>query len=156
MCLIALFFNKVLGHRENKSNPNSTKKLPLSNEIDYKQIQTDSVCWKQEEKRVRNLREAFSLASCKYAINIGWKGGVYAQMCGHYLHFDCYNSYKKTLDDSLSRRSNIEYACPLCRQLANCVLPVITSSSGDSNKNEATASTSSQAEVCLIREVNHG
>lgn len=88
--------------------------------------------------------------SCKYSINIGWKGGVYAQMCGHYLHFDCYNSYKQTLDVSLgllpcfifiyyyyplllwlwlkdnllTRGSTLEYSCPLCRQIANCVFPV--------------------------------
>ena len=84
------------------------------------------ICWKQEEKRIKTLRECFSLDSVKYSINIGWKGGVYSQMCGHYLHFDCYSSYKKTLDESLSRSSNVEYSCPMCRQIANCVLPVIT------------------------------
>lgn len=104
-----------------------SKALPLSDDVDYRLIQTDTTCWKQEERRVRNLRECFSLSSCKYSLNIGWKGGVYAQMCGHYLHFDCYTSYKKTLDDTLSRSSNVEYACPLCHQLANCVLPVVTS-----------------------------
>ncbi len=71
-------------------------------------------------------------------------------MCGHYLHFDCYTSYKKTLDvrkndqirsdfmffwrvkfifkeqlNHLSRSiATNEYACPLCRQIANCVLPI--------------------------------
>ena len=48
-------------------------------------------------------------------------------MCGHYLHFDCYSSYKKTLEENMNRAvSNIECSCPLCRQVANCVLPIIT------------------------------
>lgn len=116
-----------MGHRESMKNSKFIKKLPLNDEIDYKSLVTDTMCWKQEEKRIKNLSEAFSLDSCKYSINIGWKGGVYAQMCGHYLHFDCYNSYKQTLDEQVNhftRTSNIEYACPLCRQIANCVLPV--------------------------------
>jgi len=102
------------------------------------------------------MRNSFALTSCKYSINIGWKGGVYAQMCGHYLHFDCYTSYKKTLEDSLARTSNNEYTCPLCRQLANCVLPVITkvlnkhpgaspSTSADSSPVLITASTLSNS-----------
>ena len=109
----------VLGHRESVQNKNFIRRLPLSDSTDYKQIQTDTSCWKQEEKRVNILRDLFDLvdfyikallvftklnsfyglkSSCKYSISIGWKGGVYAQICGHYLHFDCYNSYKKTLD----------------------------------------------------------
>lgn len=108
------------------SIPLPNRKLPLNDTINYKQLQTEMICWKQEEKRIKTLRECFSLDSVKYSINIGWKGGVYSQMCGHYLHFDCYSSYKKTLDESLSRSSNVEYSCPMCRQIANCVLPVIT------------------------------
>ena len=73
-----------MGHRENVSNKNPQKPLPLTDSIDYKSIHSENVCWKQEEKRIKNLRECFSLSSCKYSINIGWKGGVYAQMCGHY------------------------------------------------------------------------
>ena len=42
-------------------------------------------------------------------------------------HFDCYSSYKKTLEENMNRAvSNIECSCPLCRQVANCVLPIIT------------------------------
>ena len=102
------------------------KALPLSDALDYRLLQTETACWRREERRARELRAAFSAASCKQALSIGWRGGVYAQMCGHYLHFDCYHAYKRTLDDSLPRASNVEYACPLCRQLANCVLPVVT------------------------------
>jgi len=98
----------ILGHRESIHDKHNYIKhsLPLSDDINYKQLQTDTMCWKKEETRVKILREAFSIDSCKYSINIGWKGGVYAQMCGHYLHFDCYNSYKKTLDEHLTRTSN--------------------------------------------------
>jgi len=66
-------------------------------------------------------------------------------MCGHYLHFDCYNSYKKTLDEHLTRTSNHEYSCPLCRQIANCVLPIITLSSAH-KQNQQSKSTSVPSE----------
>ena len=97
-----------------------------------------------EEKRIKTLREAFSLDSGKFSINIGWKGGVYAQMCGHYLHFDCYSSYKKTLEENMNRAvSNIECSCPLCRQVANCVLPIITLSATKQSSATATSAPSS-------------
>lgn len=117
----------ILAHRESKSinEERANKKLPLNDDTNYKQLQTETLCWKQEESRVKIMREMFTPDSCKYSINIGWKGGVYAQMCGHYLHFDCYNSYKKSLEENINRFSNVEYSCPLCRQVSNCVLPII-------------------------------
>lgn len=71
-------------------------------------------------------------------------------MCGHYLHFDCYNSYKKTLDDTLSRSSNVEYACPLCRQLANCVLPVVTSTLNQPQSRPSTSKPRHSSESAAI------
>lgn len=49
-------------------------------------------------------------------------------MCGHYLHFDCYSSYRQALDEQIHghRINHIDFACPLCRQTANCVLPLTT------------------------------
>ena len=32
-----------------------------------------------------------------FAVNSGWKRGVHIQTCGHYLHFDCFKSYKDGL-----------------------------------------------------------
>ena len=116
LCAVTLLQStSILGHRESINDSilrthqleqEFKRSLPLSDDIDYKQLQSDTMCWKKEKKRVKTLREAFSFDSCRYSVNIGWKGGVYAQMCGHYLHFDCCNSYKKTLDGHLARTSN--------------------------------------------------
>jgi len=168
--IFRLLTKLVLGYRESVKCSKNRKKLPLNDDVSYKDLITDTMCWKQEDKRIRTICEAFSLVSfpnissqcfwrlnkksnyrltskesCKYSINIGWKGGVYAQMCGHYLHFDCYNSYKQTLDEQtnlFTRSPNIEYTCPLCRQMANCVLPVTISKS----KLTTSKPTSSQAQ----------
>ena len=147
--LVALIqATSVLGHRlAPHASSESSKSSPAS---------ASEKCWHIEEKRVELLRAAtatasasasssqrYSNESCKYAVNIGWRGGLYTQICGHYLHFDCYSSYKRTLDEQQQqlqqqplqqqfpeatqalRNARIEFACPLCRQLANCVLPVV-------------------------------
>lgn len=55
------------------------------------------------------------------------------QTCGHYLHVDCHKSYmlsqRSQQQDSGRAQQTLapdrgEYLCPLCRQLANSVLPV--------------------------------
>jgi hypothetical protein len=51
----------VLAYRENKKNKNPFKKLPLSDEISFKDLQTDTLCWKEEERRVETLKAAFLL-----------------------------------------------------------------------------------------------
>ena len=45
----------VLGHRESTKKSSCVKKLPLSDEIDYRDLISDTVCWRQEERRVKNL-----------------------------------------------------------------------------------------------------
>ena len=62
------------------------------------------------------------------SVNLGWEGGVHVQTCGHHLHLDCLKSYRASLRGQ-QRQQNIavdrgEYFCPLCRQLANSVLPL--------------------------------
>lgn len=59
---------------------------------------------------------------------MGWEGGVHVQTCGHHLHLDCLKSYLQSLQ-SQQRQPSLavdtgEYFCPLCRQLANSVLPL--------------------------------
>lgn len=62
------------------------------------------------------------------SVNLGWESGVYVQTCGHHLHLDCLLPYVKSLDHQEIRLSLAvdinEYLCPLCRQLANCFLPL--------------------------------
>ena len=61
-------------------------------------------------------------------MNQGWEDGVHVQTCGHHLHLDCLKSYLQTLRNQ-QRQPTLavekgEYLCPLCRQLANSVLPL--------------------------------
>jgi hypothetical protein len=71
---------------------------------------------------------SFDSASWLNAINIGWEGGVHVQSCGHYLHLDCHRSYMQSLKNNRQRNrsqpESSDFSCPLCRQLANSVLPI--------------------------------
>lgn len=62
------------------------------------------------------------------AVNLGWEGGVHVQTCGHHLHLDCLKAYLESLRTQQRQQSLAvdkgEYLCPLCRQLANSVLPL--------------------------------
>ena len=65
------------------------------------------------------------------SVNIGWKGGVFVQSCGHQVHLSCLQSYMHSLRgmNHAQLNQNIavergEYMCPMCRQLANGVLPI--------------------------------
>ena len=97
------------------------------------------------DNKISNL---YSKESCKYSVNIGWQGGVYAQMCGHYLHFDCYSSYRQALNEKIhaQRINQIDFSCPLCRQTANCVLPLSTNlqtKTNEANKKDSDVAVSS-------------
>ncbi|XP_054165403.1 E3 ubiquitin-protein ligase ubr3-like isoform X2 [Oppia nitens] len=82
------------------------------------------------EKRIDEMDRLFDKNSWLNSFNIGWEGGVHVQSCGHYLHIDCHKSYMQSLrglQQSVHNRYGIEqgeYACPLCRQQANSVLPI--------------------------------
>lgn len=59
--------------------------------------------------------------------NICWEGGVHVQSCGHHVHLTCHESYLKSLGPMRPQNLNIEhgeFSCPVCRQLANSVLPL--------------------------------
>lgn len=59
--------------------------------------------------------------------NICWEGGVHVQSCGHHVHLTCHESYLKSLGPQRPQNLNIEhgeFSCPVCRQLANSVLPL--------------------------------
>ncbi|XP_046744693.1 E3 ubiquitin-protein ligase Ubr3 isoform X1 [Diprion similis] len=80
------------------------------------------------EQRISEMNRDFDTPSWLLSVNIGWEGGVHVQTCGHHLHLDCLKSYLESLR-SQHRLQNLavdrgEYFCPLCRQLANSVLPL--------------------------------
>ena len=80
------------------------------------------------------LSNAFSQRMALLSTNRGWKRGVHIQSCGHHMHFDCRQSYCETLKtqqqqlrmtrDQPLDTDNGEFICPLCRQMANSLLPV--------------------------------
>lgn len=78
------------------------------------------------EEKIDIMSHNFNSNSWLNSLNIGWEGGVHVQTCGHYLHLDCHKSYMNSLRGQGSRHGldQGEYACPLCRQMANSVLPI--------------------------------
>ena len=61
------------------------------------------------------------------SVNLGWDGGVHIQTCGHHLHLDCLKSYLQTLKEQRPNTIDVdrgEYLCPLCKRLANSLLPL--------------------------------
>lgn len=84
------------------------------------------------EQLIEEFNRHFDNTMWQMSLNIGWEGGVHVQSCGHYLHLDCHKSYMQSLksqSQQTQRHQNLavdrgEYSCPLCRQLANSVLPI--------------------------------
>ncbi|KAI1295762.1 E3 ubiquitin-protein ligase UBR3 [Halotydeus destructor] len=111
--------------RRPEDKENSDHALPC----EESQLKKNSSRWtlaKYMEKKIDYLSIEFP-SSWFNALSIGWEGGVHVQTCGHYLHLDCHKSYLKSLRTTHGTRHGLEqgeYACPLCRQMANSVLPV--------------------------------
>ncbi|XP_011691605.1 PREDICTED: E3 ubiquitin-protein ligase UBR3 isoform X2 [Wasmannia auropunctata] len=80
------------------------------------------------DRKLEEMAELFDTFSWLLSINLGWDGGVHVQTCGHHLHLDCLKSYLESLRSQQRQQSLAvergEYLCPLCRQLANSVLPL--------------------------------
>lgn len=80
------------------------------------------------DRRMDEMSRLFHTFSWLISVNLGWEGGVHVQTCGHHLHLDCLKSYLESLRSQQRQQSLAvergEYLCPLCRQLANSVLPL--------------------------------
>ncbi|XP_014472841.1 PREDICTED: E3 ubiquitin-protein ligase UBR3 isoform X2 [Dinoponera quadriceps] len=84
------------------------------------------------DRRMGEMSRHFDTVSEYYSwlvsVNLGYEGGVHVQTCGHHLHLDCLKSYLQSLRSQQRQQSLAvdrgEYFCPLCRQLANSVLPL--------------------------------
>ncbi|CAK1554542.1 unnamed protein product [Leptosia nina] len=75
-----------------------------------------------------DLHQHFDQESWVLSVSVGWEGGVMSQSCGHHVHLRCLRAYLRSLTAS-QRPPNLnvergEFLCPLCRQLANSVLPL--------------------------------
>ncbi|XP_046390043.1 E3 ubiquitin-protein ligase Ubr3 isoform X2 [Ischnura elegans] len=101
--------------------------LPTNEEEKHNLRQHDGLAC-EFDRRISELSRHFDTSSWLLSVNMGWEGGVHVQTCGHHLHLDCLKSYLHSLR-SQQRQQNLavdrgEYSCPLCRQLANSVLPL--------------------------------
>ncbi|KAL5006565.1 hypothetical protein ScPMuIL_015371 [Solemya velum] len=120
--VILLQASSVLGHRLQYGQSRS---LVLE---EKRQTQYMS-CARYNRNQLTTLMDHCEESSCQMSVNIGWEGGVLVQTCGHYLHLDCHNSYVTSLrTQNFAQHLALnkgEYRCPLCRQLANSVLPMV-------------------------------
>lgn len=91
----------ILGHR--KIFPGSKYLPSLLNERTFAKI---------IHNRYEILKHEFD--EWMEAVDLSWESGVSVQTCGHSFDYQCLISQKKET-----------YTCPVCRQRANCVLPVL-------------------------------
>ncbi|XP_013164217.1 PREDICTED: E3 ubiquitin-protein ligase UBR3-like [Papilio xuthus] len=74
-----------------------------------------------------DLHQHFDQESWVVSVSVGWEGGVHAQSCGHHLHLRCLRAYLRSLAAPRPHNLHVErgeFLCPVCRQLANSVLPL--------------------------------
>ncbi|XP_069676263.1 E3 ubiquitin-protein ligase Ubr3 isoform X3 [Periplaneta americana] len=114
----------ILGHKRRSADQ---AVLPTSEE-ERQTLRRDDSLASEFDRRVEELNRQFDCLSWLLAVNLGWEGGVHVQTCGHHLHLDCLKSYLHSLRSQQRQQSLAvdrgEYWCPLCRQLANSVLPL--------------------------------
>ncbi|XP_026278143.1 E3 ubiquitin-protein ligase Ubr3 [Frankliniella occidentalis] len=114
----------VLGHRR------SRKEFVLpTNDEDQALLKIKDKLSDNFDRRVELLSEQFDDLSWQLSVNLGWEGGVHLQTCGHHLHLECHKSYLQSLKNQQRQQQSLdvdhgEYSCPICRQLANSVLPL--------------------------------
>uniref|UniRef100_A0A2M4A6W9 E3 ubiquitin-protein ligase n=1 Tax=Anopheles triannulatus TaxID=58253 RepID=A0A2M4A6W9_9DIPT len=116
--------SSVVGHRRNTTERFA---LPLCAE-DRTRLERNVTLAGEYQKRFELLQWKFGQTSWFLSHNIGWEGGVHIQSCGHHVHLSCQDSYLKSLHTPRSPNNlNVElgeFFCPVCRQLANSVLPL--------------------------------
>ena len=125
MCVL-LQATSVLGHRSSAREPH---KLPTSDEERNKLRHQNYTFSQHMEDISETLNIHFDQSSVLLSQNIGWEGGVHIQTCGHHLHVECHEKFMASLRSRPRQASLVnvdkgEITCPLCRQLANSVLPI--------------------------------
>ena len=83
------------------------------------------------DTRMEDLLGLFDPKSVFLSVHRSWRGGIHIQSCGHHMHYSCRKSYCETLKqqmriarDQALDTDHGEFICPLCRQMANALLPV--------------------------------
>ena len=125
--VVLLQASSVLGH---KHQDNQHLSLPVREE-ERSRLAVDDSLAAEYESRYEELARHFDSRSYLLAVNAGWQGGVFVQSCGHHVHLVCQQSYMASLRSLGAPQGNQtlavdkgEYMCPMCRQLANGVLPI--------------------------------
>jgi len=125
--VVLLQATSVLGHKHRDSEG---LVLPTRPEEKAALAVEDSLA-AEYESRFEELSRHFDTRSHLLAVNTGWQGGVFVQSCGHHVHLACHQSYMQSLRGTGARPTSQtlavdrgEYMCPMCRQLANSVLPI--------------------------------
>ncbi|XP_065349343.1 E3 ubiquitin-protein ligase Ubr3 [Cloeon dipterum] len=82
--------------------------------------------------RFEQLKSIFG-SECELTMDLRGKGGVHVLTCGHHIHVKCLREYLDSLKASTNKPTNLniekgEFACPLCRQLCNTVVPLAVES----------------------------
>ncbi|PIK49589.1 putative E3 ubiquitin-protein ligase UBR3 [Apostichopus japonicus] len=122
MCVL-LQTTKVLGHRSQSDEPET---LPLAE--DQKLHSNKMKCYQLEASRWADATARFEKSSCLSSFSFNWEAGIHIQTCGHYVHIKCLKSFTESIGahDLQARHLQVnagEYECPICRQLANTILP---------------------------------
>lgn len=127
--VVLLQSTSVLGHSHLR--PKRERVLPCD-ESKYLKLKGETYA-KHLEGRIDLLSEHFSESSWLDSIDDSSIGGVHVSSCNatgmHYLHIECHQSYIRALnqeDRSRSRNDSDDFLCPVCRQLANSVLPILS------------------------------
>ncbi|GBP21649.1 E3 ubiquitin-protein ligase UBR3 [Eumeta japonica] len=117
----------VLGHRRRADSAGA--RLALSEaERARLSAQHENTAAAHHDRHHEQLQEHFDQCSWLLSVSVGWEGGVHVQSCGHHLHLGCLQSYLRSLAaPQYPHNLHVErgeFLCPVCRQLANCVLPL--------------------------------
>ncbi|CAH0715854.1 unnamed protein product, partial [Brenthis ino] len=128
--VVLLQSTSVLGHRRRRRGPaDAPARLALSEAERARLAAAAHGTAAAHHYRLHDeLQQHFERDSWVLSVSVGWEGGVAAQSCGHHLHLRCLRAYLHSLA-APQRPHNLhvergEFLCPLCRQLANSVLPL--------------------------------
>lgn len=112
----------VVGHRRKCGERFN---LPL-NDDEAKSMSTERFAT-ECTKRNHLLTYRFGEESWFLTSNNSFESGIFVQSCGHYVHLVCHETYLDSLSSQRQQSLSVErgeFLCPVCRQLANAVLPL--------------------------------
>ncbi|XP_047991395.1 E3 ubiquitin-protein ligase Ubr3 [Leguminivora glycinivorella] len=125
--VVLLQSTSVLGHRRRQDSGGA--RLALSERERARLAeQRDTTAAAHHYRLHDELQQHFDQEAWLLSVSVGLEGGVHVASCGHHLHVRCLTAYLRSLA-APARPHNLhvaggEFLCPVCRQLANSVLPL--------------------------------